>query len=225
MAAKGESTSDAYETRTLEVVSHLRDAIYAGRLEAGQPIRQEAVAEELGVSRLPVREALRQLEAEGLVVSRPHIGARVALLDFAECEVIYKIRERLDPLAFAESVANITDEQVEAARALYEELEHVRDDLVAYLEYDRDLHLACNAGVASPRLLQMVSGLWGATQQYRRILLRTYGAEDWERQRAEHYLIVEALAARNARAGEELVRSHIENSRLRLARNRDLFDR
>jgi DNA-binding GntR family transcriptional regulator len=212
-----------YEPRAQDVARRLREAIYEGRLKPGQPVRQEAVAEELGVSRIPVREALRQLEAEGLVVLRPHSGARVATLDFAECEEIYKIRERLEPLALSESIVHITEEQAEQAAALALELQQTRNDPVAYLECDRRLHLACYAGVATPRLLRMIVGFWNTTQQYRRILLTTFGDEDFDVLDSEHLLIVNSLMTGNARMGEDLMRAHIERSRMRLAHHRELF--
>src|SRR5688500_8192020 len=87
----------------------VRDAILERRLRPGEPIRQQAVARQLGMSTIPLREALRQLESEGLVVIRPHAGARVALLDFEECVESYQLRERVEPLAFSKSIESITD--------------------------------------------------------------------------------------------------------------------
>jgi DNA-binding GntR family transcriptional regulator len=207
-----------YQPRARDVARHLREAIFDGRLKGGQPVRQEAVALELGVSRIPVREALRQLEAEGLVVIRPHSGARVAKLDYEECEEIYRIRERLEPLALSESMRRISDEQLAG------ELETLRGDPKAWLDGDRRLHVACYAGVPSPRLLETIVGYWNSTQQYRRVLLTTFSEQDYELAHAEHRLIIDALGSGNARAGEDLMRLHIERSRLRLARNRTLFD-
>src|SRR5918998_2890875 len=98
MSADGRD-QEGYKPRSEDVLSWLREAIHDGRLKPGEPVRQEAIAHELGVSRIPVREALRRLESEGLVVARPHASARVARLDFEEYEEIYKMRERLQPLA------------------------------------------------------------------------------------------------------------------------------
>jgi len=212
-----------YEPRAQDVARRLREAIFDGRLAAGQPIRQEAVAEDFGVSRIPVREALRELEAEGLVVIRPHSGARVARLDYVECEEIYKMRERLEPLALAESIAGIGDEQVATAIELAARMEGLRDPK-ARLAADRDLHLALYAGAAMPRLLQLVTGLWSAAQRYRRVLVQLADEEHDALQDSEHRLLLDALANRSARTGERLLRAHIERSRLHLARNRALFD-
>lgn len=226
---QGESTpasdDDGNEPMTQVVARRLREAIFDGELKPGSPVRQEAVAREFGVSRLPVREALRHLESEGLVVIRPNSGARVAVLDFEEYVEIYKIRERLEPLALAESIDRLTDEQRQEAARLAEEIESLRGDPSAWLDADRRFHLACYAGVPTPRLLHMIQGFWNTTQHYRRILLNTFSDEDFLLYQYEHRLIVNALFTGNARAGEEIIRVHIEGPRLRLSQHRELFDK
>ncbi|ADB53484.1 GntR family transcriptional regulator [Conexibacter woesei] len=211
-------------SRAQDVAQQLRELIFDGELRAGSPIRQEAVARRLGVGRFPVREALRLLESEGLVVLRPNSGARVALLDFAECEEIYKMRERLEPLAFAESVGRLTPEQIERAHTLSAALPGLVHDPKRWLEGDRRLHLACYAGIPTPRLLRTIVSYWNISQQYRRVLLTTFTERDFELQHAEHELIIDALESDNSRAGEDLMRAHIERSRLRLTRHRHLFE-
>lgn len=215
----------AGEPMTQTVAKHLREAIYEGTLAPGAPVRQEAVAQELGVSRIPVREALRHLESEGLVVIRPNSGARVAVLDFEEYADIYKIRERLEPLALSESIPRLTAEQKTEVERLLDVLESLVGDPAAFLEADRTFHLACYAGVPTQRLLRMIEGFWNTTQRYRRILLATFTDEDYKLTNWEHRLILDAVRSGNIRAGEDVIRMHIERSRLRLARHRELFDR
>ena len=216
---------EGYEPRAEAVARHLREAIFDGRLAHGAPIRQESIAHELGVSRIPVREALRQLESEGLVTIRPHSGARVTILDFAECIEIYRIRERLEPLAFSESVGNLTPDQLDEVRALAAHLETVRDDPEAWLEADRQFHIVSYAGSTMHRLLRTVVGYWNTTQQYRRILLSTFTPQDFEIFQCDHRIMVDAMEMANPRGGEDIVRIHIERSRLRLSEQRHLFDR
>jgi DNA-binding GntR family transcriptional regulator len=198
--------------------------IAESRLAPGTPIRQEAIARELGTSRLPVREALRQLESEGLVVYRPNSGARVAILDFDECVEIYKIRERLEPLAISEAIRTLTDEEIERAAILARDLEEMTTDSDRWLAGDRQFHLACYEGLTTRRLIQMIEHFWNTTQRYRRLLLTTFSETDFGVATAEHRMIVDALRSRNARAAEDLVRVAIERSRLRLEGRRDLFD-
>jgi DNA-binding GntR family transcriptional regulator len=212
-----------YVPRAQDVADWVRSAIHSGRFKAGQPIRQEAVARDLGVSRTPVREALRQLEAEGLVVIRPHSGARVSWLDYEECEESYKIRERLEPLALAESIGRLSGDQLASAEQLTEVVREARGDEQAWLDADRALHLAFYAGVTSERVLGMVIDFWDATARFQRLLLSLYSDDDYALEDSEHRLILDALISGNARAGEALLRAHVERARLRLARNRSLF--
>ncbi len=208
----------------LQIQQKLRERILHWHYPPGHHLGEQELCDELAASRIPVREALRQLETEGLVVLRPHSGARVAKLDYAECEEIYKMRERLEPLALAESMAHINEEQIEQAAQLARELERLQSDPHAWMEADRRLHLACYAGVATPRLLRTITGFWNTTQHYRRALLSTFSERDYELQHAEHALIVDAMRTGTVRIGEDLVRAHIERSRLRLSRNPGLFD-
>jgi DNA-binding GntR family transcriptional regulator len=207
------------------IARHLREGISDGRLAPGAPIRQEAVAKEFGTSRLPVREALRLLETEGLVTIRTHSGARVAFLDFDECLEIYKIRERIEPLALGESVGNLSDEQVQAVRAAATHMEDLVDDRPAWLDADRQFHLACYAGAPLPRLTRTIVAYWNTTQQYRRVLLTTFTDADFAAIHSEHRLLTDLLATGNRPVGEELMRWHIERSRRRLSEHRELFDR
>lgn len=217
--------STELEAAAESVARQLREMIAGGRLAPGAPIRQEAIAKQLGISRIPVREALRQLESEGLVVYRLNSGARVAILDFNECVEVYKIRERIEPLAISESVGRLTDEQLATVERLAAEVEALRDDPDRWLAGDREFHLACYAGVTTDRLLRMIQNFWNTTQRYRRVLLTTFSENDYSIATAEHRLIVDALVTHNARAAEALLRMAIERSRLRLERRRDLFDK
>jgi DNA-binding GntR family transcriptional regulator len=211
------------EPLTQFVARQLRERIADGRLKPDIRIPQRTVAHEFGVSRIPVREALRQLESEGLVVIRPNSGARVAVLDFEECVQMYKIREQIEPLAFRESIGHITSEQIEEVRRLAARIELLTSDHDAWLDGDRRFHLASYGGLSTGRLLAMTIGFWNTTQHYRRALLTTYSKEDFEVAHAEHRLILHALATNNPDAGVRILQNAIERSRFRLADHRDLF--
>lgn len=222
--AGGAGDASAYEPMARAVARHLRDAIYDGKLARGAPIRQEAVAQELGVSRIPVREALRELEVEGLVTIRPHSGARVAVLDFAECVELYMIRERIEPLAFGDSVDNLSPDQAADLAKLAQRIEELKGDGKAWIEADRQFHVASYAGARLPRLLDMVVSFWNTTQQYRRIQVDNFSPEDFRLFHSDHALMLDAVERGNRRGGEEAVRAHIERSRLWLSQRRELFD-
>jgi DNA-binding GntR family transcriptional regulator len=223
--AKAELGATEYEPYMVTVACHLRDAIFDGRLKPGEPVRQEAVAHELEVSRIPVREALRQLESEGLVTIRPNSGARVAVLDFDECVEIYKIRERLESLAFGERVGQLDEEQLQQVETLAKRLEHLVHDQPAWLQGDRSFHLACYGGDTEGRLTSMIVGFWNTTQHYRRVLVTTFTDYDFELAHYEHALMIDALRNGDVRIGEELLRNALERSRRRLMHHRELFDK
>src|SRR5690606_7315048 len=149
------------------IARQVREAILDGRLSPGTRVRQEALARRFGVSRIPVREALRQLESEGLVTLVPHSGARVARLDLAEHLELYRIREALEPVAAAESAPNLTDDQLDELRSLAAQIADAVDDEPRWLELDRRFHLTSYAGAALPRLRGMIEDLWNTTQHYR----------------------------------------------------------
>lgn len=206
-----------------QVADLIRKEIFSGKLKSGQPIRQEAVAERLGMSRIPVREALRLLESEGLVTIRPHSGARVAVADYDECMEIYRIRERLEPLAFGESVLHIEDDAIDDLAEHERKIESLTHNHARWIEADRDFHIACYQSSGLPRLLRAIQTYWNTTQQYRRIVLTTFSDDDFACYQGEHRLMIDAMRSRNARAGEDVARMHLERSRLRLAAHPELF--
>src|SRR3954447_25004822 len=114
---------NGYEPASNEILRGVRELILDGVLSPGERIRQETLATEYGVSRIPVREALRQLESEGLVTLVPHSGARVARVDFDECVELYQMREALEPEVLRESVPHLTEEQIADLRERMETVE------------------------------------------------------------------------------------------------------
>ena len=130
---------------SLRIAEALRQAILAGELAPGERIRQEVVAERANASRLPVREALRILEAEGLVEQEPNKGARVARLDRHELDGLYRIRERIEPLALSTSIPYLDDDVADRLDALQDEIEH-NGDSARFLALDRQLHLLSYSG-------------------------------------------------------------------------------
>jgi DNA-binding GntR family transcriptional regulator len=208
---------------------YLRDAILDGRLRPGTRLRQEAIARELGASRIPVREALRTLENEGLVNLTPRSGARVARLDYAEHAELYRIREELEPLALAESTPRLSDEALAHLRTLKLQIEQSRDPAV-WLVLDRQFHLASYAAAPMSRLLKMIEGFWNTTQQYRRVyysMVATEWAPDdpgLPMTHVDHCLLLDAMERRDAIDASGMMRAHIRRTRLTLAASQHLFD-
>lgn len=207
------------------IAARVREAILDGHLPPGTPIRQEALAQHLGTSRIPVREALRQLESEGMLTLVPHSGARVARLDLSEAIEVYRIREALEPIAIAESAERLTDTQLEELRDLAERIEASRSDPQEWIRHDRTFHLLSYAAAPSPRLLRMIHGFWNTTQQYRRAHVSTFTDRTYEIIHMEHQMILEALERHDPVDAAERHRSHLRRTRLDLTRFADkVFD-
>ena len=128
------------------IASYVRDLILRDDLKPGDRIRQEEIAERTGASRLPVREALRILEAEGLVTHERHKGASVPSLSMHELDVVYRMRERLEPVALAESLPQLTAADLTRLAGIQEQIE-ANTDLGRFIELDREFHLGSYAGL------------------------------------------------------------------------------
>lgn len=204
------------------VADELRARILAGKLAPGTRIVQDELADELNTSRLPVREALRILESRGLVTLRANSGAWVTSMDVRECELSYKIRERLEPLLLAESAPRLSDEDVDAMAALQDRIEACAD-VEEFLVLDRQLHWAAYRHHDAEDLAAIVNRLWDTTQHYRRAFTRLAG----ERRRwiinAEHRLLIQALRDRDHGAAERVLELHIRRTRVELGKHPELF--
>ena len=204
------------------VADYLRQAILTGEIRPGEWIRQEEVAERLGSSRLPVREALRLLEAEGLTEHAANRGSRVPLLDMHEVEVLYQMRERLEPLALTESLPRLPEEQIVHLEEVQERIE-ADTGLAEFLALDREFHLSSYAGCPTERLVTTISGLWNATQHYRRAFMLLTGPQRRWVVNAEHRLLLDAIRRRDAVDGERYLSGHIRRTRIELTAHPEVF--
>jgi DNA-binding GntR family transcriptional regulator len=218
-AALGDPAVGAASAR---VADYLRQAILDGDIRPGEWIRQEEVAERLGSSRLPVREALRMLEAEGLTEHAANRGSRVPLLEMHEVDVLYQMRERLEPLALTESLPRLTDEQVAHLEQVQERIE-ADAGLAEFLALDREFHMTSYAGCPTERLVSTISGLWNATQHYRRAFMLLTGPQRRWVVNAEHRLLLDAIRRRDAVDGERYLSGHIRRTRIELAAHPEVF--
>jgi len=207
------------------VAGKLREAILSGRLAPGTRIRQEMVAEQFGTSRIPVREALRQLATEGLIILQPDVGARVAPLALNELVEVYMIRERLEPLAIGESAPNLSDDHLTELGSVLKRLEGAveKRNPEEWLEIDRRFHSISYSGANWGRLLRMIEGFWDTTRLYRHAyaqLPHRVGLADYE-----HSLILEALQRRDGIDAAKLLEVHIRRTRVTLLSKLELFER
>lgn len=179
------------------VLSELRQAIVSGRLAPGEPIRQDALAEQLGVSRVPLREALKILEGEGQVTYRPHRGYFVADLSLDDLLEVYRIRQLLEAEAARRAVDLLTEADlgrlVEAQREVDKAGE--ASDIVTMTAANRRFHFTLLEAAGMPRLMRLIRILWDATDTYRAV----YYNDEQNRQRVsrEHDVIVSAVRSRD----------------------------
>ena len=205
--------------RVTEAIRHL---ILSGALAPGSRIGQEELAARFNVSRIPVREALSRLESDGLVVLKPSSGAWVARLDLRECIEIYKIRERIEPLALSEAITYMSDENIASLEALIVAIERAPND-EEFLRLDREFHLACYRTKGIEQLGGMAERFWNTTQHYRRLFLQSVTRDNGWVIHAEHRLIVDAIRRRDAQGAGNVLHEHIRRTRFELERHAHLF--
>jgi DNA-binding GntR family transcriptional regulator len=194
--------------RTLDsfVVDELRERIVSGKLSAGTRIDQQALAEELGVSRMPVREALRRLSAEGFVKLISHRGAVVAELSPDEIIEVYEMRAVLHGLASRLAVPHYTDEDIEAIRLLLEDMD-ATEDIGKWIELNHAFHERIESPSNAQHLLQLIERLTQQCAPYVQISLHYLHAENSAMK--QHHAIYDACVERDAERLEQLVRAHL----------------
>ncbi|MCK6067100.1 MULTISPECIES: GntR family transcriptional regulator [Microbacterium] len=205
------------------IAATLREAILDGAYAPGERIRQDELAERHGASRLPVREALRMLEAEGLVTLVANTGAWVSTLSSGECQELYLVRERLEPLLLRMNVPLLTDDEIARLQVLADRMERSAD-VEDFLLMDREFHLSGVDHADTTVLTDLVKSLWNRTQHYRRAATRLFWSEGDRSVHHDHQLLVGALRRRDADDAETLLAQHIRRSRLELSRHPEVFD-
>lgn len=202
-------------TKSAHAYNEVRRRIVSGALPSGSVIPQAALAEELGVSTTPLREAMRLLAAEGLIDLASHKDARVSELTAAEAEHLYAVRERLDPLAAALAATERTEAEAEEIQRLLAQLEPLKDSAdAAALEAHRDFHRAVYTASHNPLLVGILEGLWDKADRYRLVGLhaRQDSGSDRARVRREHEAIARAVIDGDADAAEAHMHEHVLGS-------------
>ena len=179
-------------SRTLSaaIIDQLRAEILDGSQPSGSQLRQDALALAYGVSRIPVREALIQLEAEGLVQIVPHKGAVVTSLSPDEVRDVFELRAVLEPRLLAQSVSSLTDEDFSELSAIQQAFDSAiaRQDSSQWGLLNAQLHMTMYRRAPLPRTLTIVAGLLQTSERYTRLHLATQQA--WHRARAEHDALI-----------------------------------
>lgn len=194
------------------VLRELRREIMTRRLKPGERIRQEVVAERLGVSRVPVREALKVLAAEGQVVYEAHRGYTVTELSLDELKELYLMRRLLETEALRRAMPGVDGAMMGRLWALLEETERIcaAGDFLGVMEHDREFHLALFEGAGLPRLSQTIRLLWQNSEPYRSVFLNDPSSR--RRARREHRKILAACEAGDADAAISALDEHRANA-------------
>lgn len=199
-----------HRTLASAIVDRLRQEILAGSYPAGSQLRQDALAQTYQVSRIPVREALFQLEAEGFVRIVPHKGAIVSGLSLDEINDVFELRKLLEPRLLASSVPALTAEDFDAAAGMEAAFEEAMQagDISRWGVLNADFHLALYARATQPRTLSIVAGLLQTSDRYTRLQLQR--SSSIERARAEHNELIRLSREGALKEACRLLLDHIE---------------
>lgn len=202
------STRIIRKTTTELVLDAMRDRILSGEFPPGSPLRQELLAEALGVSRIPVREALRLLSAEGLVDTVAHKGAFVSMLSKAEVREFFDIRKRLEPWIFREAIPHISDEDLERAKQLVMEMDSTDPGHWGALNWE--LHETLYRAAERPAALSVVRALHEKSERYFRF--QVVNAPIKEQAHREHMALIDLCRARQVEAAATMLEQHIDDA-------------
>lgn len=184
----------------------LREAIVTGALPGGSSLRQELIASELNTSKVPVREALRELEAQGLVEFMPNRGFVVKSTSYNEMVECFELRAVLEPLAVQHSLQLSTPEHLDRVEAIINEFESVRD-IMLISQWNLRLHLAFYAPAGMTHLENMITRAHTIAQRYTHIYMRLSGAPIATQD--EHRAILAAYRSKDVALARDLMVKHI----------------
>jgi DNA-binding GntR family transcriptional regulator len=200
----------ALPSRTVAVLEAIKHAILAGELKPGQPLVETDLAEVLGVSKTPVREALKTLAGAGLVIMNPYKGAAVRVVDDEQARHVYDARLLIEPEALARAVTSRHD-WLPAHQALHR-ADHAADQAERSLA-NRDFHRELYAGCGNPLLIRMLDDLRDQTALVSAAAWRHepdwLQTPSWEHEAAEHRAVLQAAEDGDAEGAAALLRGHI----------------
>ena len=194
-----------------EVFFTLRDRILKGELSPGDRLMEIPLAEKLGVSRTPVREAIRLLEREGLAITIPRRGAQVARMTEKDLSDVLEVREALDELAAEKACKNMNDEIIEKLSAAMDEFKRAArsGDIKVIVEADEAFHHIIYEAADNPRLLSIVDNLKEQMYRFRFEYIR--GEESYDTLISEHLSIIEGLKKKDVDFVKKMMHTHLQN--------------
>jgi DNA-binding GntR family transcriptional regulator len=200
----------------------MRSALLDGEYMPGDRIYEATIAQALGVSRNPVREAVRRLQQDGLLEVRPHYGIYVTNIPTEEIEDIYRIRGALEATAAGLATSRMSDAEIDELEEIYGEQVNAANNAsplprepVSVVQADR-FHHAIHVGAQSPRLLALLEQIYAQVTHFRNLTLRVPGRASVSA--AGHRAILEAIRSRDVGGAEHEMRAHIDDARQALER-------
>ncbi|MFI6741825.1 GntR family transcriptional regulator [Nonomuraea sp. NPDC050451] len=191
-------------------MTELRRRIKQGELKPGAKLLQDALADQLGVSRVPVREALKVLEGEGQVTYIPRRGYFVSELDLEDLEEIQLLRDLLETKAIERAMSRLTDEDIAAMSAALDDMGAAGNDVVELSAAHRRFHFALLDASGLPRLTKLIHQLWDSSETYRTVY---HGNETFRAAASsDHHGLLDAVRGRDVAKLVTLVREHRQHT-------------
>lgn len=196
-----------------EAYTYILGRIRRGEYEPGDRLKAEDIASEIGMSRMPIREAFRRLSAEGLLIMRPNRGATVRALTLEDIEEIFEMRAVLEGLAIRLGVPRVDDRALEELKELLERMERSRHrDDGEWLTHHRQFHESVCALSGRPRLLRQISSLHTAIEPYIRVWFINSDKPLSANVQREHEQILEVLRSGDPQRAETVMQEHIRTT-------------
>jgi len=193
----------------IDLVGVLAERIVSGELAPGTRLMQDHVAEEFQTSHIPVREAFRKLEAQGLIISKPRCGVRVSPLDPGLVLEVTEMRAALEGLALHHALPRLGRADLDLARAALVAGE-ASDQIAVWEAANRRFHLAITAPCGMPRLMAAIGDLHQSTARF---LFATWKHLDWQpRSDNEHRAILDAIERGDRKRARALLKSHVREA-------------
>jgi len=203
---------DNYKPLRDIVFESIRAAIISGDLKPGERLMEVQLAEKLGVSRTPVREAIRKLELEGLVVMVVRKGAYVGGLSIKDITDVLELRAALEGLAAGLAADRITEVEIAQLQTIAIDFDKalIADNMEEMIVKDVEFHDTIFKATRNERLVQLTNNLREQVQRFREMYIYNYNKS--KELSTEHYEISDAIAKRDVDQAEKLAKKHIENT-------------
>ncbi len=200
---------------TEQIAAEIRGEILNGRLKSGKPLRQDDIAAKFGISKIPVREALFQLKAEGLVTFVPNKGAAVSVLSPKEAEEIYTMRIALEPAALERAIPNLTIRNLTEAEELLTAIDQ-EEKIEKWGELNWLFHATLYAPADMPRMIEWIQALHINVARY--LIVYLEGMNYQEVSQREHRELLDACRHGDVHRAKAVLVEHLESASRQLVK-------